>query len=97
MHIAPELQEQVVLDEGRQGEFRNDLVDATLQEEPEPAAGQVLQGAGRLGQGEQGFIEVLVLLDGERSAATTTTTTATRKWVSMDFVVHWVDTFASQM
>lgn len=43
--IASELQEQVVLDEGGEIKFRDNLVYSVCQEVPEPASCQVLQGA----------------------------------------------------
>jgi len=82
MNIAPVLQQQVVLDEGGQGEVWNDLVQTTFQEDPEPAAGQVLQGPGSLGQGEQGLVEVLVLLRGDR---TTITGEMGEQWTALDY------------
>lgn len=45
MDIASVLQEQVVLDEGGQIKFRDHLEHTALQEAPESAACQVLQGA----------------------------------------------------
>ena len=60
--IASVLQEQVVLDEDGQIEFRNHLVYPALQEAPESEACQVLQGARSLCQREDGLIELFVLL-----------------------------------
>lgn len=62
--VSAVLQEQVVLDKGGQSKFRHHLVDSALQKVPEFATSQVLQGAGRYGQREDGIIELFMLLVG---------------------------------
>lgn len=62
--IASVLQEEVVLDEGGQIKLRDHLVYPALQEAPESAACQVLQGARSHCQGEDGLIELFLLLFG---------------------------------
>lgn len=64
MDIASVLQEEVVLDEGGQIKLRDHLVYLLPQEAPEGAACQVLQGARSHGQGEDGLIELFLLLVG---------------------------------
>lgn len=70
MHVAPKVQQQVVLQEGGQVEFWDHFVNAGVQEGPDPAACQMLQGAGSLGQGEHGLIELLMLLIKEKTQRT---------------------------
>lgn len=69
--VSPVLQEQVVLDEGGQSQFRNHPVNAALQKVPEFAASQVLQGARSHGQREDGIVELLMFLEwNKRTGAT---------------------------
>lgn len=60
--ISSALQEKVVLNEGGQIQLWDHFVYPTLQDGPESAACQVLQGARRPGQREDGLKEVSVLL-----------------------------------
>ena len=62
--ITSVIQEQVVLDERGQIKFRDHLVDPLLQEVPDVAASQVLQGTRALCQREDRLIEVFMLLVG---------------------------------
>lgn len=62
MDVAPVLQEQVVLNEGGQTQFRNHQVNLSLQKVPEFAASQVLQGARSQSQREDWIIELFMLL-----------------------------------
>lgn len=62
--VASELQQQVVLDEGGQAQFGDHLVYAAVQEGPEPAPCQVLQGARSHRQREDRLVELFVLLGG---------------------------------
>lgn len=68
--IASVLQEQVVLDEGGKVQFGDHLVHSALQEDPESAASQVLQGARSQRQGEDRLVELLVLLIGKKQKLT---------------------------
>lgn len=64
MDKSSAFQEQVVLDECGQIQFWDHPVYSPLQEAPESAACQVLQGARGHGQREDGFKELSVLLVG---------------------------------
>lgn len=60
--VVSVLQQQVVLDEGGQIQFRDHLVYPGLQVAPESVTSQVLQAAWSPSQREDGLIEVFVLL-----------------------------------
>ncbi|TNN55381.1 hypothetical protein EYF80_034393 [Liparis tanakae] len=62
-------QEQVVLDEGGQIQLRDHFVHPAFQEDPDPEAGQVLQGAGSPPQREHGLVELPVLLESQTRSA----------------------------
>lgn len=64
MDKSSALKEQVVLDEGGEIQFWDHTVYSPLQEAPESAACQVLQGARGHGQREDGVEELSVLLVG---------------------------------
>lgn len=64
MDVSPVFQEQVALDESGQIKFWNHLVNAFLQNVPEFAASQVLQGARGESQREDGIIELFMFLVG---------------------------------
>lgn len=70
MDVASVVEEQVVLDEVGQSQFRDHLVHSALKEAPESAACQVLQGARGKCQGEDRLIELFVLLIGRKHKPT---------------------------